>query len=128
MIKKTVSEDLCKERSGNIEGKVDKTIEKVDNLIDKVDHMKGNCLATIKGKLVTLETHHHYTTQSLNEIKKLLQPKEKTKVDKETVILALKIIVGMTIILYLVISGNAEKGINFGVDISKDIVTGLIGD
>lgn len=133
-MKRSVSEDLCEERSSNIEGKVDK-------IIDKVDHMKGNCLTTIKGQLTTLETHHGYNQigmkeikDSVNELRELIikerntgQSKEKPKVDKDVVMGILKVATIMGLIMYLVISGNIGKGVDIGVDIGKGFLTTLIG-
>ena len=127
-MRKNVSEDLCHERSSNIEDKVDK-------IIDKVDHMKGNCLLTIKTKLNTLENHHGYNNEKMDNINKnidelkeiingIVKPKETPKVDKETVILALKVIVILSIVIFLITSGNMEKGVEIAVEVVK---TGLGG-
>lgn len=111
MADNNVSKDLCNEKS--------KTIHHRINDIDK--HLKTiatNCLPHIKTDITTTKSDIKYIKLALKEIKSMVKPKEPVKIDKETVMFAFKLMSALIIIIYLLISGNAEKGI--------ETITGMV--
>jgi len=104
MREKRVSEGECEKRTKEIK-------EMIKEINEKLDHMKGNCLTTIKNKLNALEIHHEYTKDKLKKIEEILICKKNNKMimTPENFKLFIKLMTIIMIVFGLIITGKGEE-------------------